>query len=249
MSGKENKDHYEYWNKNRDFKSKYVPTNREKISLRMLSRIMRPGDSFLDLGCGYGRFMTAVSKRFPNIKISGLDDSKSEVSEAVRSGLKVKQANLNEKIPLKSDSCGIVFSGEVIEHLNNPDLFLRECNRILKKGGYLVLTTPNLCAWYNRILMLFGVQPLFLEPSTESKLIGAGFIKKFKKESEPVGHIRIFTCAALKDLLEKEGFRVLDVRGAIFDQGFPKKALFLDRMFTPLPNLSSILVISAKKVN
>ena len=55
----------------------------------------------------------------------------------------------------------------MIEHLYNPDHMLEECRRVLKPGGLLIISTPNLQAWYNRILFLFGVQPIFYEVSHE----------------------------------------------------------------------------------
>jgi hypothetical protein len=118
----------------------------------------------------------------------------------------------------------------------------------LKKRGYFVFATPNLLAWFNRILVPLGVQPLFLEPSTKSKLVGAGFLARFKKESQPVGHVRIFTTRALKDMLEMNGFEILKIKGALFDEGLPKSILWIDKIFNIIPGLSSNLVIVARKV-
>ena len=39
-------------------------------------------------------------------------------------------------------------------------------------GGHLIITTPNLQAWYNRILFALGIQPIFYETSTRSTHIG-----------------------------------------------------------------------------
>lgn len=239
-------DYYEYWNKNRKDKNKLF--DREKIAFKLISKIIKKGDFFLDAGCGNGKFMKLISKNFPNLTLKGIDYSKKEVLEAKKKGLNVKQGDLEQGINFKKNSFDIVFSGEIIEHLYDPDFLLSEANRVLKKDGFLVLTTPNLCAWFNRILFLFGIQPLFLEPSTKSKLIGAGFLKRFKKESQPVGHVRIFTLGALKDLLKESGFKIIKIRGSIFSQGLPKWILLFDKMFKIYPSLSSDLVIIAKKI-
>lgn len=51
--------------------------------------------------------------------------------------------------PFKKESFDSIVAGEIIEHLKRPFDFLCECRRILKKGGLLILTTPNA-----RMLML-----------------------------------------------------------------------------------------------
>jgi len=53
----------------------------------------------------------------------------------------------------------IIIAGEIIEHIYNTYKFLEECSRIIKKGGFLILTTPNLCSFKNRLKVLFGKLP------------------------------------------------------------------------------------------
>ncbi len=47
------------------------------------------------------------------------------------------------KLPFKDQIFDTVIAGDIIEHLENPSKFLRECNRVLKKEGLLILSTPN----------------------------------------------------------------------------------------------------------
>ena len=54
---------------------------------------------------------------------------------------------------------------EVIEHLASPDNMIVEVYRILKIGGYLIISTPNLGNWVNRLTMLLGCQPYNVEVS------------------------------------------------------------------------------------
>jgi len=215
--------------------------------MKMIKSVARPGSKVLDAGCGNGEFMKYLQANIPRIHLQGLDYSAAEVKEAKKSGLDVKQANFEEKINLPSNSVDVAYAGELIEHLYNPDLFLSELNRIIKPGGFLLLATPNLCAWFNRILVPLGIQPLFVETSTRSKLIGSGPLKRLKKGSQPVGHIRIFNKDALVDILEANNFEVKHIRGAIYDEGLPKKLWFIDRMFKIRPSLSSNLLVLAKK--
>jgi SAM-dependent methyltransferase len=238
-------DHYGYWQKSR-INEKIV--KREQISLKLIRSLKIKKARFLDVGCGNGKFMKVISKIFPGYEVSGIDYSKNEVNEARKSGLDVVFGNIEKGINKEDNYYDIVYAGEVIEHLYNSDYFLSEVNRILRPGGYLILTTPNLLAWFNRVLSVIGIQPLFLEPSTKSKLVGSGFLSRFKKESAPVGHVRIFTLAALKDMLSMNGFKFLTIKGNVYEEGFPKALLYLDNIFKIIsPKLSAGFILMAKK--
>lgn len=239
-------DHYAYWNKNRS-KDENLKI-RELNSLQIISALKNK-KTFLDAGCGNGKFMLALRQIRPDLILKGVDYSRREVMEAKKHGLAVSQMNFEEGIKLKSNSFDIVYAGEIIEHLYNPDLFLSEINRILKKDGYVIITTPNLLAWFNRILALCGIQPLFLEPSTKSKLVGSGILARLKKESTPVGHVRIFTLQALKDLLAMNGFSIINIKGNPYQEGFPPQILFLDKIASYLsPKIGGQFIILAKKI-
>ena len=127
--------------------------------------------------------------------------------------------------------------------MTNPDNMLREAFRVLKKGGYLLLSTPNLASWVNRIIMLLGYQPYNVEASTE---ILAGVPWKAYSFSRPAGHIRAYTLRALKELLTYHGFKILKVRGA---RGvYPKWLSPLDHLFSKRPSLARRLIILARKL-
>jgi 2-polyprenyl-3-methyl-5-hydroxy-6-metoxy-1,4-benzoquinol methylase len=53
------------------------------------------------------------------------------------------EADLNKKTPFKKNSITNIIAADVIEHLLKPFEFLKECHRILKPKGKLILTTPN----------------------------------------------------------------------------------------------------------
>ncbi len=239
-------DHYEYFNKNRNLKTKLY--DREKISLRLISKVLKEQDTFLDAGCGHGDFLEYIKRVFPQVKLKGLDYSKKEVLEAKKNGFDVSQSDFEEGIKLQKEKYQVVYAGEVLEHLYNTDLFLSELNRITKMHGYLIISTPNLCAWFNRIFMFLGIQPLFVEMSTKSSLVGSGPLKSLKKGNHPVGHIRIFTLAALKDICEMNGFKIIDIKGASYEEGLPRWLLPIDRIFKLFPGLSPQMVVLAKKV-
>lgn len=62
-----------------------------------------------------------------------------------------------DPVPIPDDSVDVAFAGDVIEHLpGSPRHFLREILRLLKPGGYIVLTTPNAVRLAVRLRVLLG---------------------------------------------------------------------------------------------
>ncbi len=220
--------------------------DREKKSIKLIESIGINKAKFLDIGSGIGFFMDKLSKVKPKFDMHGVDYSEYNLKIAKKLQFNFKQCNIELGIPYADKTFDIVYAGELIEHLVNPDFFVAECARLTKKGGHVIITTPNLCAWYNRILVLFGIMPMFYELSTVSPKIGAGPLKKIKQGTIPVGHIRIFTIRALRDLLEKGGFEVVKIKGAHF-AALPKPVRLVDDIFTVYPRLSSGIIIMARK--
>jgi len=219
--------------------------HREKLALALLEDVLTAKVRMLDVGCGNGLFLDRIRGRVADAQLSGVDYSKYQIERPAHASLRLKQADLTRGIPFDDGSFDVVYAAEIIEHLVDPDLLLSEIRRVLRPGGALVLTTPNLCAWYNRALFVLGVQPLFMESSTRSSTIGSGFLRRFKRGSTPVGHVRIFNLDAIRDLLASCGFVVEIVRGASFDY-FPGPLRWLDAAIAVYPGLSSNFVIKCR---
>jgi SAM-dependent methyltransferase len=131
-----------------------------------------------------------------------------------------------------------VIMSDVIEHLVDPDSALDEALRVLKPAGTLLLSTPNLAAWYNRGLLALGVQPVFTEVSIRGVFGRPG--------SQVVGHLRLFTGRALVGLLAARGFGAIRLSGACYHD-VPVPLRPLDRAFSAWPAAASILLARARK--
>lgn len=227
---------------------KRVLLQREKKCLEIISRLKPKPASMLDVGCGDGFFLKHAEQILGReCDLHGVDYSQYRLAKARELPFAFKQANIEtEGLPYDPQAFDLVYAAELIEHLVNPDYFLEECWRVLKPDGYLLISTPNLQAWYNRFLFVLGIQPLFYEVSTKSPLIGAGPLKRIKKGTVPVGHIRIFNVRALKDILESEGFAIKSIQGANW-ASLPRPALILDNAFTNYPKLASNMVALSQK--
>lgn len=221
--------------------------DREKISLQLLRKYAKVTGSFLDVGCGIGFFLRHFSETFPRNDLYGVDYSSYNIQKAKKTGAVIKKCDLNVGIPFKDKSFDTLYIAEVIEHMFDPDKVFEECSRVLKKEGVLVVTTPNLCAWYNRLLVTLGIQPIFYESSTKDPKNGSGpLMARLKQGKIPVGHIRIFTLRALTDQLKRSGFVIKEIKGAHFEP-LPKPIRLIDDIVKLYPRLASGFVVVAKK--
>jgi SAM-dependent methyltransferase len=196
----------------------------------------------LDIGCGDGFFSERIQEA-TGACVCGLDISLEATEKARTRGIDARQCDLDEGICYESESFALVFCGEVLEHVFDPDFLLDEIHRVLIPGGFLVLSTPNLAAWYNRILLLFGVQPIFTDTSTRKTL--GRHLALFGQGSQPVGHLRVYTLAALRDILRERGFSIRSIRALPF---LPFPILYqIDRLIGLVPSLGSDFLVMAQK--
>lgn len=70
-------------------------------------------------------------------------------------GIECLRANINDRLPLKPDSADMLICQEGLEHFSDQLAALKEFNRILKKGGKLLLTVPNYSSLRSKISYLF----------------------------------------------------------------------------------------------
>ena len=130
----------------------------------------------------------------------------------------------------------VILANHSIEHFSNPDHFLEECKRIMKPGTILNIGTPNLAAWFNRILFLAGYVPHSMELSTRYN-VGKAF--NWNQE-ELGGHIYVYSVSALSALLRHHGFTITSVAGEYSTYPSNSVVRFVDRMATGLsPSLAS----------
>jgi SAM-dependent methyltransferase len=172
-------------------------TARSRVS--QLVPLLEPHHSayFLDIGC-YNGTKTHYIARFVQAEcVVGTDFLYHQLRQAQAYNVHTLIADLNAGLPLPfgDETFDFIFVGDVIEHIFSPDYLLQEIARLLRQGGYALLTTPNLASWRNRLVLLLGWQPFATEVSTRYRvgnpLMPGGI---------PSGHIRVFTPRALREL-------------------------------------------------
>lgn len=112
----------------------------------------------LDAGCGTGWFSAAAVKR--GAKVTSMDLGEKLLNEVAKKCKSERVVGSILDIPFKKNTFDYVIVSEVIEHVPDPDRALRECYRVLKSHGVLVLTTPNKF-WYLFLIIarLFKLRP------------------------------------------------------------------------------------------
>ncbi len=214
--------------------------------LKRLSKLnlFKNGEKVLDVGCGSGELSKLVKESY-KMDPTGVEINKVALAQARKKGIKALFADLEKNWPFQNNTFNLVIGVEIIEHLVDPDHFIKESKRVLKNNGTLIITTPNLANWFNRILFLFGYQPFFLEASTEDKTVGLNFTRKLTSNRIPVGHIRCFTKKAMTDLLNLHGFKNVQIIGGTVDC-LPKFMEPFDLFMSYFPALSSDMIVVAK---
>jgi ubiquinone/menaquinone biosynthesis C-methylase UbiE len=101
------------------------------------------------------------------------------------------KADLNKGIPYKNSYFNHAICIEVVEHLENIHFLLEELNRVIKVGGSLVISTPNIANVFSRLKFLFS-----------------GKFFCFSDEERRLGHLNPIAWWEMKEALKKHGFRV-----------------------------------------
>ncbi|HWG15532.1 MAG TPA: class I SAM-dependent methyltransferase [Streptosporangiaceae bacterium] len=214
--------------------------DRARRQARMLADVLARRDGrqrIVDVGCGEGTATHLVKRIDPGNTVIGIDWSAMVLAQAQARGVLVVQGGI-DGLPLPDASVDVVIMSELIEHLVDTDAAAEEARRVLRPGGTLLLSTPNLAAWYNRGLIGLGIQPVFSEVSLKSIYGRPG--------QEVVGHLRLFTRRALEEFLTARGFACERIRGAPYHD-VPRPLRPLDRALCHWPSAASILLVQARK--
>ncbi len=167
-------------------------SRREELGRRYkgyLSAIkeLKPGGALLDVGCNIGMFMNAaVAAGFPAVGVEMNSGCAAYGRE--KFGLEIRTATLHGAA-FPSGAFDVVTMFDVLEHVPDMHSFLAETARVLKKGGLLVVQSPNLgslMAWLLRDGWVWLTPPDHLyhfTPGAMSRILGAHGFRVMKSRT------------------------------------------------------------------
>jgi len=154
--------------------------------LTMIDQLVKPhlaADSrLLEIGCGAGNLLmqAVVKNSYPvalDLSMQALTFVRSRLQEACRAEDAPRDfaclQSIGEFLPLPDAGFDCVILSEVIEHLEKPDVSIREATRILRPGGRLLVTTPNYRSFWP--IMEWAVDRTNMTP----KMAGEQHISRF----------------------------------------------------------------------
>ena len=181
------------------------------------------------------------------MEICGFDISRKSLKDAKNKGINTILYDLNKEFPLKANSFDVIVSDQVIEHLTNAEAFIKEVYRVLKPGGYAVVSTENLSSWNNLFALLFGYGPPPMHYSDEKNISGIPLLFPHYGKNPSYGYpppVKIFTYHVLKELFKIQGFLIEKLTGG----GYYPAPKFLMRIMSKIdPKHSPYITIKIRK--
>lgn len=174
------------------FKKEDFPScgDRYKRSQRILSVIKRYFGHrrdilLLDVGSGMGFSLQFMKEHgYPNVR--GLDINAKSIQFTKHTlGIEAEQGSIEEGDCYLDESFDVIIMDQVLEHLEKPNLALKNSFRLLKSSGLLWVSTPNIYSWH----ILWR-------------------LKQFHRHFTGSGHLNHFSPKTLRATIEKQEFQV-----------------------------------------
>lgn len=200
MSDKNRQYYNDYWETMREWLPNPAVTSRQR---KLFAAFVKPEAVVLDVGCGngdhYGRFLATITPTYYGVDISDI------AVEVARSyGICAQQHNLQAPLPFPDEMFDTVICLEVLEHLFTPDFVLGEMRRVLKPGGHIIFSVPNIAHISNRVRAVLGGFSPGGTPETSSR----------RQWADP--HIRFFTVRSLRKFVVEQELRLIQLHGESF---------------------------------
>jgi 2-polyprenyl-3-methyl-5-hydroxy-6-metoxy-1,4-benzoquinol methylase len=170
--------------------SGYVPLNerRHRAHAKLLEAV-GSGNRVLDVGCSSGYLARPLAARGNTVVGIELDAGAAREAEEYCERVLVGDVETME-LALDERSFDVVLLGDVIEHLRDPTAALGRLRPLLRSGGRLVLSTPNIANWAIRLSLLSG----------RWRYTDRGILDRT--------HTHLFTRATLRQAIEAAGYVV-----------------------------------------
>jgi SAM-dependent methyltransferase len=178
---------------------------------------LAPLRSLCDLGCDDGAHTSAVAEAVGAAEVSGVEVMADRARLAQDRGVKVAVAPIEDGLPFADASFDLVHSNQVIEHVADVDVFLSETHRVLRPGGWAIISTENAASWHNVFAAAMGWQ-IFSLTNVSTRALGLGNPLAPHRGEEGISaswrHKTILSYRGLKELAGVHGLTPTEVVGA-----------------------------------
>lgn len=186
----------------KDKEYEYMKIHEYRFS-RIINSIPCSKDSIRIIDIGPTPNTMRIKRLHPHYEISSLDKTNLLRKRLNAIGIQLKTCDLDSQpIPLNDNFFDVVVFTEVLEHIFAlPTDILTKIKRMMRKGGKLIISVPNIATFRNRIKFLFGITPL-PDPDVQMK----------KEWIHGHGHIHEYTKKEITSILKSCGFYILSVQ-------------------------------------
>ena len=180
----------EWWNPSGKFKPlhKFNPVRLNYIKKSILKYIKKksPDSSLknikiLDIGCGGGLLCEPLSKL--GAKVVGIDASEKNIKiakmHAKENNLKIEYYCASPENYMHKEKFDVILNMEIVEHVKDVDLFLKESSKFLKKNGMMFIATLNktLKSYIFATFLILSIVPTEVPPNFNTTIF---MLKYFK---------------------------------------------------------------------
>ncbi len=121
-------------------------------------------------------------------------------------GVEIKQGDLNRDLPYDNESFDYVTCLEGLEHIENPQQAIREFARLLRRGGSLIASVPNILNIEERLKWLVYGYTSHFKPINRAQ--AARLRVEYDNREEIAAHVNPIGYSELRYILEKYGFQI-----------------------------------------
>ncbi len=201
----------EWWDVNGKFKPlhmfnpvriEYITENiKRHLKIEKNKSFFLKGLNILDIGCGGGLISEPMARLGANV--TGIDAAERNISVArihsKKSNLKINYLNKSPESLNEKEKFDIILNLEIVEHVDNVDLYIKSCYKLLKKNGLMFTATLNR-SFISYLKAIIGAEYIL-----RWLPIGTHDWNKFIKPEE------------LEQLLNQEKFSTIDLKGLKFN--------------------------------
>ncbi|MEE4174541.1 MAG: class I SAM-dependent methyltransferase [Xanthomonadales bacterium] len=216
----------------------YLAEHRLRLGtdLDLARQRLEPGARILDVGAA--PLVTTAALQASGFDVCAIDLDPERFQAVIENlGLDVRRCDIEtEALPVADGSMDAVVFNELFEHLRIDPIFtLGEVLRVLRPGGVLLLSTPNLRSFR-------GLRNLLLKD--QGHAVSGGIYRQYEKLHSlgHMGHVREYTVTETCDFLHRVGF---DITAIIYRGGYGRGAVGMAERL--LPSLRPFFSVVAQR--